>query len=166
MRLNWFLMTEWSNLLHQLNSISPSLKDPVKLAHISGRRHPFPSRAAPETQSSAASRRPLTASVSFIGSSGEPTLKTANWKHTCLYSGSRRREAAPTGPNVNATTRQRKMEITATLNLSEQRRQLRLRQKHDTEAQISVTTIRKRGFIIYHISVRAESHHTTTEIKG
>lgn len=47
MRLNCFLMTEWSKLLHQLNSISPSLKDPVKLAHISGRRHPFPSRAAP-----------------------------------------------------------------------------------------------------------------------
>lgn len=48
MSLNWFLMTEWSKLLHQLNSISPSLKDPVKLAHISGYHHPFPTRAAHE----------------------------------------------------------------------------------------------------------------------
>lgn len=39
-------MTEWSKLLHQLNSISPSLKDPVKLAHISGHHHPFPTQAA------------------------------------------------------------------------------------------------------------------------
>lgn len=48
MSLNCFLMTEWSELLHQLNSIWPSLKDPVKLAHISGDCHPFPARAAHE----------------------------------------------------------------------------------------------------------------------
>lgn len=35
-------MTEWSKLLHQLNSISQSLKDPFKLVHISRHHHPPP----------------------------------------------------------------------------------------------------------------------------
>lgn len=91
MSLNWFVMTEWSKLLHQLNSIWPSLKDPVKLVHI---YHPSnPGRSW--IQSSAGRGQPLTASVPFIGSSGELSLETANWKHTCLQW---EREAAPTGP--------------------------------------------------------------------
>lgn len=40
-------MTEWSKLLHQLNSFSQSLKDPVKLVHISGRHHPPPFKPGP-----------------------------------------------------------------------------------------------------------------------
>lgn len=49
MRLNWFLMTDWSKLLHQLNSFSQSLNDPVKLVHISGRHRPPPFKPGPLT---------------------------------------------------------------------------------------------------------------------
>lgn len=95
MSLHWLLMTEWSKLLHQLNSISVLSKTQLNWCTFQDTTTLFqPGLLVDPKQSSLQE----TASVSFIGSSGEPTLKTDNWKHTCLYSGSRRREVAAAGP--------------------------------------------------------------------
>lgn len=59
-------------------------KDSVKRMHISAHRAPFQVLKAHEASTSRDRKRPLTAPMSFISHSGQLTLETGNWKHTCL----------------------------------------------------------------------------------
>lgn len=143
-------MTEWSKLLHQLNSISPSLKDPVKRVHISGHHCPVPTRAAREPKAA----QPAGDRWQHPRLSSAPAASPLwSWLigNTLVYTegvdGERRRRR---GQRQRHNQTRRKMEITSALDPTEQRRQLRLWQK-------SVTAITKGGFIVEHISAKAET---------